>query len=186
MKNIIRLSFLAALLPVYLFTNAQVETNDTLFIQRNEKGTVEFARFKTNESSDRKMKNDTIFLKSILKAKDEDGFRLKSEETDELGITHRKYQQYFMGVKVDNREYALHGKDGEIEVINGDFQVINIESVKPVISERQALTKALEYVGAKRYKWEDEGMELFVTTYLKGTHWKLAGIVDTQHGNSTC
>jgi len=108
------------------------------------------------------MQNDTVFLKSILKAKNEDGFRLKTEETDELGITHKKFQQYYKGIKVENAEYLVHGKNGEIEVINGDFQPINIENVNPVYSERQALGKALEYVGAEKYKWEDPDMEKFI------------------------
>jgi len=124
-----------------------------LFIQRNERGIIEFARFKANESPDRKMKNDVVFLKSVLKAKEGDEFLLKSEITNDLGVTYRKYQQYFRGIRVDNREYLAHGRNGNIEIINGDFQVINIESVNPAITERQALAKALEYVGAKKYKY---------------------------------
>ena len=160
MKNkFLKINLLAVLLPLYLLTSAQVSAGDTLFIQRNDKGKIEFARFTSNESSDRKMNNDTIFLKSVLKAKNEDGFRIEIETTDDQGITHRKYQQYFKGIEVDNAEYLTHGKDGVIEVINGDFQVINIETVTPAITERQALAKALVYVGAKKYKWEDEAME---------------------------
>ena len=39
-----------------------------------------------DESSDRKMKNDTVFLKSVLQAKNEDEFRLEKATTDELGM----------------------------------------------------------------------------------------------------
>ena len=66
MKNLIRLTLLAVLLPVHLLTNAQEALKDTLFIQRNERGVIEFARFEANESSDRKMTNDVVFLKSVL------------------------------------------------------------------------------------------------------------------------
>jgi len=167
MKNItLKLNLFAVLLPVYLLVNAQTKPNDTLLIQRNEKGKIEFARFQVNESSDRKMKNDTVFLKSVLEAKNEDGFRLKSEITDDLGITHKKFQQYYKGIKVENAEYMIHGKNGEIEVIIGDFHVISIESVLPVINEQQAITKAIEYVGAKKYKWEDTEMEKFIKQHL--------------------
>ncbi len=138
------------------------QQGDTLFIQRGKKGKIEFARFKENESTNRKMKNDTVFLKYTLKVKKEDGFRLKSETIDDLGITHRKFQQYYKGIKVDNAEYLLHGKNGNIDVINGDFQDIDIQSVSPAITERQALGKALKYVGAKKYKWEDPAMEKFI------------------------
>ena len=141
MRYITQLTLLAVLMPTYHWANAQEESSDTLFIQRNEKGKIEFARFKVNENSDRKMSNDTIFLKSILWAKPEDGFRVKNETKDELGITHRKYQQYYKGIKVENAEYLLHGKDNNIEVINGDYQDVNIQIIKPVISEQQAYPK---------------------------------------------
>jgi len=72
-----------------------------------------------------------------------------------LGIKHKRFQQYYKGLKVENAEYLLHGKDDNIEVINGDFQHINIDDVKPTFNEQQALEKALEFVGAKMYKWED-------------------------------
>ena len=49
MKHIIRLTLLAMLLPAYLWANVQPETNDTLYIQRNEQGKVQFVRFNANE-----------------------------------------------------------------------------------------------------------------------------------------
>ena len=52
-KNMIfKLNLLAVLLPVHLWANTQTVSNDTLSIQRNEKGKIEFARFQVNESSD--------------------------------------------------------------------------------------------------------------------------------------
>jgi len=138
------------------------QQGDTLFVQRGKNGKIEFARFSANENPDRKMKNDTIFLKAILQTKEEDKFRLKSVITDELGITHKRFQQYFKGIKVENAEYLLHGKNDNIEYINGDFQDLNIQNIEPILSEQQALLKALEYVNAERYKWEDTDMENFI------------------------
>ena len=90
-----------------------------------------FAKFKTNEISERKMTNDVVFLKSVLKTKEGDEFRLKRETTDsDMGITHRRYQQYFNGIKVDNAEYLVHGRDGNIEIINDVFRVIDIQKYK--------------------------------------------------------
>ena len=142
--------------PIY------AQQGDTLLVQRGRNGKIEFARFYSDENSDRKMQNDTVFLKSILQTKKEDEFRLKSVITDELGITHKRFQQYYQGVIVDNTEYLLHGKDGNIEYINGDFPDISLQSIDPIINEEQALSKALEYVNAERYKWEDPAMEEFV------------------------
>ena len=42
-------------------TLANAQSNDTLEIQKNEKGKVKFARFQVNASSNRKMQNDTTF-----------------------------------------------------------------------------------------------------------------------------
>ena len=117
MKSIVKLTLLMVLFPVCLLSNAQVELRDTLFTQRNENGKIGYARFKEEGSANRKMKNDTIFLKAVLKAKKEDGFRLKSEITDDLGVTYKKFQQYYKGIRVDNAEYILHGRDGNIACI---------------------------------------------------------------------
>ena len=139
---------------------------DIEFLHLGKNGNIEFAQFANSENQGRKMKNDVIFLKTMLNAKEEDEFRLKSEITDELGITHKKFQQYYKGIKVDNAEYVLHWKNNNIDVMNGDFQNISIPNVEPVINEPQALTKALEYVGAKIYIWEDSDMEKFLKQHL--------------------
>ena len=79
------------------------QEGDTLYIRR-ESGKIRFARFTVNENSNRKMQNDTAFLKAVLQAKKEDEFRLKSATTDELGITHNVIQ---------------HNKEKQIKQIGG-------------------------------------------------------------------
>ena len=101
------------------------QQGDTLYVKKEANGKIRFARFSITENSDRKMNNDTVFLKSILKAKKEDEFRLKGVTTDKLGITHKRFQQYYKGIKVENAEYLLHGKNDNIEYINVYFQDIN-------------------------------------------------------------
>lgn len=159
MKNTSKFIFIAVLFSYCIYSQAQ--NNDTLDIQRNRQGIIQFAKFKVNTNSNRQMQNDTIFLKSILHCNKDDGFKLIKESTDELGIKHKKFQQFYKGLKVDNAEYLVHGKNDNIEVINGDFQNITIADVRPILNEGQALTKALAYVGSKMYKWEDPKMELF-------------------------
>ena len=143
---------------------------DIVFLNKGANGNIEFARFANNEKFDRKMENDTVFLKSILGANDEDEFRLKSEVTDDLGILHKRFQQYYKGIRVFDAEYLLHGRDGNIEVMNGDFQNIEIKSIEPAYNERQALEKALEYVSAKKYLWEEPKMEEYVKEHLNDLH----------------
>ena len=32
---------------------------------------------------------------------------LENEDTDELGMTHQRYEQYYKGIKVENAEYMM-------------------------------------------------------------------------------
>jgi len=127
---------------------------DTLYIRKGENGRIVFARFAVNENTDRKISNATNFLKTILNAKTEDEFRLISTLTDKIGISHKKYQQYYKGYKVEGAEYSVHGKDDIIEVINGNYQEVNIENLIPIIEAEQAFAQALVYVNAEKYKWD--------------------------------
>lgn len=136
------------------------ENFDTIEIQRNPKGKVNFARFKPLANI--KMQNEISFLKSILKAKPEDELKVVTQNIDELGFTHKKFQQYYKSIKVDNAEYATHWKNGNVEVINGDFKDVKLPSVNPAITTAQALSKALSFVNAKKYKWVDPAYEKFI------------------------
>ena len=175
-KKFIKPLFAAAILLFPLLSKAQEK--DTLEIQKDENGKVNFARFK--QSDKMKIEDGTIFLSNILQVKGDDELRITKEVTDELGINHRKYQHYFKGIKVEGSEYQLHGKSGFIETINGNFNEINISSVIPVISEQQALKKALIFVNAKIYKWEDSLSEKFIKqnlNSLKATYYPIGEIV---------
>jgi Zn-dependent metalloprotease len=140
-----------------LWANAQ--QGDTLEIQRNEKGNITFARFKNSES--RKLKDGTLFLHEVLKETPGNDFKLVKEDTDKLGIIHLRYQQYFNGVRILGAAFLLHGRNGNIETMNGHYANVSLTSVKPVLDEDQALTKSLHFVNAKKYKWQDPAMEQF-------------------------
>jgi len=158
MKNYIKILNLILFCLIVFISNAQ--QNDTLEIQRNDIGIVKFARFKPDFNG--KIQDGTRFLKTVLHAKPDDEFRLMNETTDELGISHLRFQQYYKGIKVEDSEYLIHGKNGIIETINGDFKRVNISSLTPSVNEKQALGKALDYVNARKYKWEDENYEKFI------------------------
>uniref|UniRef100_UPI003217C907 M4 family metallopeptidase n=1 Tax=uncultured Draconibacterium sp. TaxID=1573823 RepID=UPI003217C907 len=157
MKKYIK--FLILIVLCFVVFNSNAQQNDTLKIERNKQGIVNFAHFKPN--SERKIQEGTTFLKTFLHAKTDDDFRLIKETNDELGFSHLRFQQYYKGVKVENSEYLIHGSNGIIESINGDFKPVTLSSVKPSLNEKQALQKALNYVHAKKYKWEDTAYEKF-------------------------
>ncbi len=110
MKKYIKL--LALLLLCLNVFSSNGQQNDTLKIQRNEQGIVNFAHFKPDP--ERKIKDGTKFLRIFLHAKTDDEFRLIKETIDELGFSHLRFQQYYKGIKVENSEYLIHGSDGII------------------------------------------------------------------------
>jgi bacillolysin len=127
-----------------------------------------------------KMKDASVLLKNMLQTKTDDGFQLTKESKDNYEITHQRYQQYYKGVKVEGSEYLVHSKKGNIETINGNFQEIYTSSVMPSINEQQALAKALGFVNAKKYKWEDNETEKFLkqnTNNPKATYYPKAELV---------
>jgi bacillolysin len=155
MKKFTKLFFAAILTLMSLVTLAQ--QGDTLEIHHKENGEISFVRFKPDIN--RKIQDAANFLKALLHANQDDQFQLIKETTDTLGISHRRYQQYYKGIKVENAEYLVHGKNGIIETINGDFQQVNISTVVASVSEQQAINNALIFVNAQKYKWEDRSLE---------------------------
>ncbi|RMG23137.1 MAG: hypothetical protein D6732_25010, partial [Methanobacteriota archaeon] len=80
--------------------------------------------------------------------------------TDNLGMTHTRYQQFHKGLKVIGGEYILHEKNGKVVSANGYLQSDLDMDIQPQLSEREAFQLALNRVGGSLYKWETEP-ELF-------------------------
>ncbi|MFT3950039.1 MAG: M4 family metallopeptidase [Agriterribacter sp.] len=155
MKNIYRLLWAVLFWLCTFISNAQ--NIDTASIEKNEMGTISFARV-TNA----KLSDGINFLKTELHATGNDSFALVKKVKDELEMLHLRYQQYYRGIKVENAEYVIHGRGESIQTMNGDFQIVNITSVIPALSEQEALSDALNYVNAKEYKWQDSVSENFI------------------------
>jgi bacillolysin len=82
--------------------------------------------------------------------------RLVSQETDSLGFTHHRYQQYFNGVEVENAVFVVHAK-GNTAVRAGGRLLADFEraGVQPTLSEQQALEILKRHIPADRYFHED-------------------------------
>lgn len=139
------------------FSNAQVR--DTADVQYDRSGNISFVRVKAQ--SNQKMENAKALL-ALLLAGEHDDFKPVKEINDKFGMSHLKFQQYYKGIKVENSEYWVHGKNGKITKFNGHFRTIDIGSVQPQITEDAALSNALGFIDAEIYKWEDEGMQSFL------------------------
>ena len=94
-------------------------------------------------------------LKTKLQMTADDQLRALRKETDEVGYTHEKFQQLYRGVKVDGAEFSVHSKDGQFDLMTGDYWKIADLDVKPAITASVALNAALTFVGARQYAWDD-------------------------------
>ncbi len=102
------------------------------------------------------------FIKSLpreLNNRKNDTYELQNTQTDKLGYTHYKYQQFYNEVKVDGGKLLLHEKDGKLNSANGkiynDFDI----NVTPSLNESQALSYAKKHIGAEKYLWENPDNE---------------------------
>ncbi|UOR05145.1 M4 family metallopeptidase [Hymenobacter aerilatus] len=78
---------------------------------------------------------------------------------DALGYVHEKYQQYYRGIKVEHGDYTVHAKQGQIESLSGRLTRIEKLEVQPALAEAAALQRALSFVGARQYMWQDANEE---------------------------
>ena len=80
-------------------------------------------------------------------------------ETDEIGMTHHRYQMYHEAFPVKGAILLIHEKDGSVQTFNGkwprDLQVTG----SATFSENVALEKGLEVTPATKYQWEDPSAE---------------------------
>ncbi|RYY21512.1 MAG: T9SS type A sorting domain-containing protein [Cytophagaceae bacterium] len=80
-------------------------------------------------------------------------------ETDQLGFSHQKFEQYYQGVKIEHATYTVHARGGVVESLSGDYEKVGKLSVTPGLRASAALGRALAAVGAKKYMWQDAAQE---------------------------
>ena len=93
-------------------------------------------------------------LREHLNMGPNDSLREISRDTDQLGFTHIKFRQFFSNVEVENGEYKVHVKDGEIVRLSGNYIDIETTQLSTKVSEADALDQALAFVGADEYMWD--------------------------------
>lgn len=80
--------------------------------------------------------------------------KIEKTESDKLGYTHYRYQQYYSNIPVRSGQYIIHAKDGKAIRGNGKIvKGINL-SVIPQISAADAISYAKDYINAETYMWE--------------------------------
>lgn len=119
-----------------------------------------YIKFKEgNELPFNKLEN---YLNNLSNSDSKFGLNLLSEEKDLLGFVHYRFQQTINNIPVKLGMYIVHTKNGKIISMNGElFSPSN--SNNHSLSETIALSKALSFVNASKYKWEIPSEE----THLK-------------------
>ncbi len=96
-----------------------------------------------------------LVIRQQLALGTDDQLRPARTETDQLGFSHQKFEQYYKGVRVEHAAYTAHSRGGQIETLSGDYEKVGTVSVTPALDADAALAKALAFVGAKKYMWQD-------------------------------
>ena len=104
----------------------------------------------------RSMSEAPQLLAEQLQLKSDDHLQRARTESDPLGFSHEKYQQYYKGIKVEHATYTVHARQGRVETLSGDFERIASLNVVPALDAPAALDRALAFVGAKQYLWDVE------------------------------
>jgi len=78
---------------------------------------------------------------------------------DQMGMMHEKYQQTYRGLNVEYGTYTIHSKEGKVVSLSGEYKNITGVDIHATLSESDALNKALAFVGAQSYMWENNGNE---------------------------
>jgi Zn-dependent metalloprotease len=86
-------------------------------------------------------------------------FKSYKTETDQLGVTHTRYRQYYHSYPVEGTTLICHSKNGRVISVNGDYVQEVRAALSASLTPKQALKKALEKVHASRYRWENADEE---------------------------
>lgn len=151
MKN--RITLLFMILSFVTATYAQQDRNTKL---------IRLDEFSKNQLTEAK----TLIKEALKMSSDDDLLKIKSE-TDQLGFTHEKYQQYFQGIKVEFATYMVHARNGKIETMNGEFFSIGKLNINPSVSNTNALEKAISSIGAEHYLWDSVEEAKMMDNYRK-------------------
>ena len=162
-------TLLLSFLMLFALSSLKAQT-----VVKSVNGVPQFIKF-DNKKSTVSVNQGAALLRKYLPATKDDHFVKISSDTDKIGFVHEKFQQYFKNIKVEYAVYNIHAKGNAVKSMNGEFLKISKLNITPKLQEKEALQKALQYVGAEKYMWEDKDNEAFAreteknkTFYPKG------------------
>jgi len=105
------------------------------------------------------------WLNQNFKISNDLNFILIGTEKDNLNEIHYRYQQTFKGIPIYGSIYIVHTKNNKVISLNGKI-LDKFDSDNNIsLNENQALSFALNYVNAIKYKWEIPEEEKLIKQY---------------------
>ena len=101
----------------------------------------------------------TSWARSSFGLSEEYGFKLLNSDSDPLGMVHYRYQQTYNDLLLEGTMFIVHVKNGVIQSVNGTLFNKLSASRAASLDESAALTKALGYMKASKYRWESAQQE---------------------------
>lgn len=179
------LPFLLAL--VMLFANSYAQNSLKIIDIAQQKGQKGWIQFLQNKS----IAPEQVFTvyKEAFGLTASDQMKLVRTQTDQIGYSHFRYQQYFQGIPVEGAEYLIHSQGNQAVSGNGHIITGLNQSKTPGISAQSAINKAISYTHADKYMWEDVANEEWIKYAKKdpsATYYPKATLVfvDKKYGDN--
>ena len=80
----------------------------------------------------------------------------QTQEKDEFGYVHKRYAQYYKGIRIDHSDIRAHYFEDKLVLVNGTYVDEPNIDVSVILTKEEAIKKAMVHIGAKKYVWEDE------------------------------
>ncbi len=158
--------FIMLLLMNSFITIAGVKNDDIETYRQSEVSAVpSYIQFKKGKEP--LVQNVQQWLIATYNLSPKNNFKIVSQESDQLGYTHYRYQQTYNGIAIEGSRLVLHVKQGYVYSLNGVvFDGIQTAEIAPKIQAKIALKSVFSHVKAEKYKWEDaeEEKQLKITS----------------------
>ncbi|HFX18138.1 MAG TPA: M4 family peptidase, partial [Flavobacteriales bacterium] len=166
-KNYLSLMLLFAMLLSYTTYAQQKAYPKLINLEQTQKYTLDQAE---------------VLLKNIYQTSNDVDFVQLKSESDKIGMTHLKFQEYYKGIPVTFAHFYIHAKGHQVKSVNGDYFEVEGLNVTPQLTKETAFQKAVAFIGADKYLW-DNPQEAALMNYTK-PEGKLVVLPDFQRKNS--
>jgi Zn-dependent metalloprotease len=180
-SNMKKQTVLFLFLGLFIYSsNAQVfnASNRELNKIANIKNSSGWITFKDQVSIDPSTVFDQYKINFGLSANDK--MEITRTETDKIGFTHFRYQQTYNGIPVLGGDFIIHAQNGLTKTGNGKIVSGLSLSPNPSVNSDQAVQKAIGFIGAQSYMWENpanEEMLRHITGKTDATYYPSAELV---------